>query len=318
MREFDQQEVAGGIMATQTGLKKVRVSIMNVVHDLAVLVARDEGLFREEGLEVDIVNTPGTAQVNADHRALRDAIFDRTMESLYNRGGVDQYRMCEWGVMKRTVEAIQCAQRPAKIVALGSAMSRMAIIVAPGSHIYEPEQLKNTPVAVSPFNGSHFTTLKMLEGFIKKEHIQVTHAGTMQERLEAIRKGEVAAGNFFEPWISVAQKQGFRIIMESHSTRSEAASDDLDGPTLAAMFRAEARASERINENPAQYAHYVVREARGLLEPHELQSWRLLYGPPMPYTRERFEDTYQWMLGYPGLVAAGASYEEVVDNRAWE
>jgi NitT/TauT family transport system substrate-binding protein len=281
-------------------------------------VARDEGLFREGGLDVDIVNTPGTAQVNADRRALRDAIFDRTMESLYNQGGVDQYRMCEWGVMKRTVEALQCDQRPAKIVALGSAMSRMAIIVAPGSHIYEPEQLKDMPVAVSPFNRSHFTTLKMLEGFIEKEHIQVTHAGIMQERLEAIRKGEVAAGNFFEPWISVAQKQGFRIIMESHSTRSEAASDDLDGPTLAAMFRAEGRASERINENPARYPHYVAREARGLLEPHELQCWRLLYRAPMPYTRERFEDTYQWMLGYPGLVAAGSSYEEVVDNRAWE
>jgi hypothetical protein len=84
-------------MSTQTELKKVRVSMMNAIHDLAVIVARDEGLFQEEGLDVDIVNTPGTAQVNADRRALRDAIFDRTMESLYNQGGVDQYRMCEWG-----------------------------------------------------------------------------------------------------------------------------------------------------------------------------------------------------------------------------
>ena len=54
-----------------------------------------------------------------------------------------------------------------------------------------------------------------------------------------------------EPWISVAQKQGFRLLIESHSTRSEAASDNLDGPTLAAMFRAEARAAEMINTNPA-------------------------------------------------------------------
>jgi NitT/TauT family transport system substrate-binding protein len=305
-------------MPTQADLKPVRVSMMNAVHDLAVLVARDEGLFRDEGLEVEIINTPGTAQVNVDRQALRHEIFDRTMEALYNTGGVDQYRMCEWGVMKRTVEAIQCGQRPAKIVALGSAMSKMAIIAAPRSHIFEPEQLKDIPVAVSPFNGSHFTTLKMLEGFIKKEHIRVVHAGTMQERLEAIRKGEVAAGNFMEPWISIAQKQGFRILMESHSTRSEAASDALDAPTLAAMFRAEARAAEMINQTPSKYAHYLLREAHGLLEPHELQTWRLLYGQPMPYTQERFEATYEWMLGYPGLVAPGATYETVVDNRAWE
>ena len=305
-------------MSIHADLKPVRVSAMNAVHDLAVFVARDEGLFRDEGLDVEILSTPGTAQVNADRQALREVIFDRTMESLYNTGDVDQYRMCEWGVMKRTVEAMQCGQRTAKIVALGAAMSKMAIITAPNSRIYEPEQLKDTPVAVSPFNGSHFTTLKMLEGFVKKEHILVVNAGTMQERLEAVRTSAVAAGNFMEPWISIAQKQGFRILIESHSTRSEAASDDLDGPTLAAMFRAEARAAQLINQHPEKYAHYLLQEAMGLLEPHELQTWRLLYGPPVPYTRERFQATYEWMLGYPGLVAPGATYDTVVDNRAWE
>ena len=291
---------------------------MNAVHDLAVLVARDEGLFQKEGLDVEILDTPGTGQVNADRQALRVDIFDRTMESIYNDGGVDQYRMCEWGVMKRAVEAVSSGQRPAKIVALGAAMSKMAIITGQNSHIYEPEQLKNTPVAVSPFNGSHFTTLKMLEGFVKKEEIQITNAGTMHERLEAVRKGEVAAGNFYEPWITVAQKQGFRILMETHSTRSEAASDQLDGPTLAAMFRAEAVAAEMINANPKSYAHYFLDEVQGLLEPQEFEGWRLLYGPPAPYTKERFENTYQWMLGYSGLVEPGSTYEQVVDNRAWQ
>ena len=197
-------------------------------------------------------------------------------------------------------------------------MSSMAIITGPNSNIYEPEQLKDTPVAVSPFNGSHFTTLKMLEGMVKKESILVVNSGTMRERLEAVVKGEVAAGNFSEPWISVAQKQGCRIIMESHSTRSEAANDELDGPILAAMFKAEGKAAEMINSNPSSYAHYFVAEADGLLEPNELQTWRLLYASPAPYTRERFEDTYQWMLGHSGLVEPGATYETVVDNRAWE
>ena len=305
-------------MSTEAGLKKVRVSAMNAVHDLAVLVARDEGLFEKEGLDLEVLATPGTGQLGADRQALKKDIFDRTMEGIYNDGGVDQYRMCEWGVMKRTVEAVANGQRPAKIVALGAAMSKMAIIVGPKSHIYEPEQLKNTPVAVSPFNGSHFTTLKMLEGFIRKEEIQVTNAGTMQERFEAVRNGEVAAGNFYEPWISVAQKQGFRILMESHSTRSEAASEELDGPTLAAMFRAETVAAGMINANPNRYTHYFLNEVEGLLEPDEFQSWRLLYGPPVPYTRQRFDDTYSWMLSYTGLINDGSSYEDAVPNRAWD
>ena len=116
----------------------------------------------------------------------------------------------------------------------------------------------------------------------------------------------------------MAQKQGFRIITEAHSTRIEAAGDEMDGPTLAAIFRAEAKSAELINANPGRYTHYMATETRGMIEPDELQAWRLLYAAPVPYTRERFDRTYEWMLGYPDLITPGATYEEVVDNRAWE
>ena len=195
-------------------------------------------------------------------------------------------------------------------------MSSIAVAASPNSNFYEPEQLKDKPIAVSPFNGSHFTTLKMLEGFLQREHIQTTNAGTMRERLEALWNGEVAAASLMEPWISVASKQGFRILIESHSSRSEAASEDLDGPTLAAMFRAEAQAADKINRDPSPYIHYLVEEADGLLEASDVQGWRLLQAHPKQYTRERFDDTYQWTLGW-GLVSQGAAYEIVVDNLAW-
>jgi NitT/TauT family transport system substrate-binding protein len=299
-------------------MKKVKASMMNAIHDLPLLVARDEGFFRDEGLEVEIVKTPGSAQRDSDHQALRPNIFDRTMEALYDQGACDQFRMCEWGVMKRAVESnVGAGHRPAKIVALGSAMSSFAIVTSPKARIYEPEQLKNTPIAVSPFNGSHFTTLKLLEGFLKREQIKTTFAGTMRERIEALKRGEVAAVSLMEPWISVAEKQGLRVLMESHSTRSEAAGDELDGATLRKMFAAEAEAARAIDQDPAKYAHYLVEEAGGMLELKDLKLARILNAPPEPYTRERFDHTYQWTLGW-GLVPSGATYENTVDNRAWQ
>ncbi len=220
--------------------------------------------------------------------------------------------------MKRAVESnVTSGHRPAKIVALGSAMSTFAIVTDPKARIYEPEQLKNKPIAVSPYNGSHFTLLKMLEGFLKREQIKWVNAGTMRERLDALSKGEVAAASVMEPWISVAEKRGMRVLIESHSTRSEAAGDELDGPTLAAMFRAEARAAAAIEKHPGRYARYLLEEAGGLLDPKDLKLSRILNAPPEPYTRERFDHTYQWTLGW-GLVAAGATYENTVDNRAWQ
>ena len=299
-------------------LKKVRASMMNAIHDLPLLVAGDEGFFRDEGLDVEIVRTPGSGQRDSDHQALRANVFDRTMEALYDQGACDQFRMCEWGVMKRAVEStVTSGHRAAKIVALGSAMSTFAIVTAPRSRIYEPEQLKDKPIGVSPFNGSHFTTLKLLEGFLKREQIRTTFAGTMKERLDAVSRGEVAAVSLMEPWISIAEMRGLRVLMESHSTRSEAAGDELDGATLAKMFRAEASAADAIQKSPERYAHYLIEEAGGLLDLKDLKLSRILNAAPEPYTRERFEHTYEWTLGW-GLVAPGATYENTVDNRAWQ
>jgi NitT/TauT family transport system substrate-binding protein len=272
----------------ETG-NKTKLAIMNAVHDLPVLVARDRGFFKDEGLDIEFVTTPGMAQVTTTHQVKFDSVFDRPLDSVYNEGGIDQYRMCEWGIMKRAVEANTQGLRGRKIVALGASMSRFAIVVSPKSNYYEPEMLKNQAIAVTPNNGSDFTTLKIMDGFLAQEHIKRTSAGSMLKRLEAVRDGKVAAASLMEPWISVAQKWGMRILIESHSTRSEAAGDDLDGKTLAKMFRAQA-------------------EAVKVLE---------LHAAPQPYTRERFDDTYNWTVKW-NMTVPGATYENTVSNRAWE
>jgi len=296
--------------------RRHKVAIMNAVHDLPVLVARDKGFFVDEGLDLDFVTTPGMAQVTTTHAVKFESVFDRPLDTVYNEGGIDQYRMCEWGIMKRAVEANTEGRRSRKIVALGASMSKFAIVVARGSKIYEPEMLKDKLISVTPNNGSHFTMLKMLEGFLEPTHIKTTNAGSMQKRLEALSTGQVAAVVLMEPWISVAQRDGQRILIESHSTRSEAASDDVDGPTLAAMFRAQACAVELIEKDPTPFVHYLVAETGGLLDPKDFQTWRLLHAPPQPYTRERFEDTYNWTVKW-NMTVPGATYENTVDNRAW-
>src|SRR6266487_1637954 len=217
-------------------------------------------------------------QVTTSHFDKFDSVFDRPLDSVYNEGGIDQYRMCEWGIMKRAVEANTQGLRGRKSVALGASMSKFAIVVARDSKYYEPEMLK---------------------------------------RLEALRDGKGAAASLMEPWISVAQKWGLRILIESHSTRSEAAGDDLDGPTLKRMFRAQARAVDLIEKDPTPFIHYFIRETGGLLEPEEFQTWRLLHAAPQPYTRERFDDTYNWTVKW-NMTVPGATYENTVDNRAWQ
>src|SRR5437879_7201287 len=114
----------------------------------------------------------------------------------------------------------------------------------------------------------------------------------MKERLDALAKGEVAAASLMEPWISVAENCGMRVLMESHSTRSEAAGDELDGATLAAMFRAEARAADAIDKDPGKHARYLIEEAGGVLEAKELKVSGILTAPTEPLTRVHFVTNY--------------------------
>ena len=76
-------------------------------------------------------------------------------------------------------------------------------------------------------------------------------------------------------------------------------------------------AAAAIQKTPEKYAHYIAAEAGGLIDVKELRMSRILNAPPVPYTRERFNDNYQWTLGW-GLVPPGATYENTVDNRAWQ
>src|SRR6201988_618724 len=145
-------------MNIQRTSNKPQVAIMNAVHDLPVLVARDAGFFKDEGLDLEFVTTPGMAQITTSHFVKFDSVFDRPLDSVYNEGGIDQYRMCEWGIMKRAVEARKEGRRDRKIVALGASMSKFAIVVNRDSKAYEPEMLKDQAIATTPNNGSDFTT----------------------------------------------------------------------------------------------------------------------------------------------------------------
>src|SRR5262249_58422347 len=120
--------------------------------------------------------------------------------------------------------------------------------------------------------------------------------------------------SLMEPWISVAQKEGLRILIESHSTRAEAAGDELDGQTLRKMFRAQARAVEALEKDPSPFIKYFVAETGGRIEERDFPSWRLLHAPPAQYTRGRFDDEYN-STGEGNMTLPGATFAKTVHHQ---
>ena len=69
--------------------------------------------------------------------------------------------------------------------------------------------------------------------------------------------------------------------------------------------------------HPLRYLQPLIYRLRGRIQERDFQSWRLLHGPPVEYTRERFDDEYNWTVKW-NMTVPGATYENTVDNRAWE
>jgi NitT/TauT family transport system substrate-binding protein len=302
-------------MATATATRaKLVVESAEAVLGLHWFVARDYTA-KDEGLEIDII-TPGIQTKfdwndprSRDHHLVSSTNYQKAFE----QGKADIYRACEWGQIRRTYD-----NPKGPIVARRPTMVYQSIFVRPDSPINATIALANKKVGVQFHQGSHYCTLAMLEGFMPRDQIQVVHAGTVQERYEALMSGEVDGSTLMEPWVSLAHKNGCKEITSTFYQGTENASQDLDPKIWEAAVRAVKKAVRLISADKKKYIHYMLDEippkyAKQLtLEDFYLP--RLRYVDPAPYSREEFDRAYNWMVTWD-LVGANAKYEGLVCNR---
>jgi NitT/TauT family transport system substrate-binding protein len=157
----------------------------------------------------------------------------------------------------------------------------------------------------------------MLEGFLARDEIKVLHIPVTAHRYKALLEGSVEAITVQEPWTSLAEKKGCKLISEAYCVGSEVASPDIDAETYAAIDRAIRNAVRLINADVKKYLHYLIADVPpelGSLTPEDFHLPRLRYVDPVPYPLDEFDRAYQWMLSW-NLIEAGATFDHVVDNR---
>jgi NitT/TauT family transport system substrate-binding protein len=288
-------------------------SIANqAVFDLPWLVARQEGFFAQEGLEVVFLpQTPWDA-----HRPPETDPEHVPPFWQYTRFEAQEamaFNACEWGQVRRA----QASTIGGRIVMLRPAVVSQAIIVRPDSPITHVQALRHRPIAVNFHAGSHYLTLQLLEGFMEREAITVVHVGQAPGRYRALWEGRVDAVTVMEPYIALAEKQGCHVLAEAFYVGAEILSPDLDTETATGVARAITRAVERINADKRQYLHHLIAELPaelGTLTPADFHLPRLRYTNPRPYPEDEFARTYDWMVSW-NLIPAGATYDRLVDNR---
>src|SRR5438445_13305495 len=132
-----------------------------------------------------------------------------------------------------------------------------ALVVPPSSDVYTPQELAHRMVGLDYGNGTAYAGLQMLEGAVPREAVKtcaaVTHPG---ERYAAMLRGEFDATVLQEPWITVAEKAGCRLISTTFFHGTWVAGPDLDPALYAAFLRAVIQAVRRIKADKRRYVSY--------------------------------------------------------------
>ena len=296
-------------------MKVIKVESVAAVLALHWFVARDEGLFAAEGLNVEIVTPPPPAPfAPGDPRLVDPRLVDSfNYQNYFEQNACDVFRGCEWGQIRRADDS----KRGGPIAFRRPAMVCQGIYVRPESPVDAPIQLAGKTVGVQFHQGSHYATIAMLHGFLSKDEIKPVHVGPTEQRYEKLERGEVDAATLMEPWVTLAEKNGFKKIIETHYLGVENISQDLDRATLDKLTRAIRKAVILINADKKKHVHHLLDEIPEKyckqLSPDDFYLPRLRYADPAPYTAVEFERARRFMVEWD-LIASDATYEKLVAN----
>jgi NitT/TauT family transport system substrate-binding protein len=283
-------------------MKKLVLETTSPFQGLPELVAFREGLFDKEGLTIEWADRDEAGVKTAD-TSLTDVKGADPFVShgtLFEQGKADMYNACEWGNYCRvgaTAGSRQIGRRA--IVTYG------AIAVRPDSPVYTPQQLAGRTVGVPFYAGTHYLALHMLEGFLPRDQIKICRAPTgSRNRFNLMMKGEIEATTLTEPYITLAEKKGCRIICSAFYFGTEVASDRIDADTYKAFNRAVREAVRRINADKRAYLHYFIdyHKAKdseiGTLKPDDIRESRIVVRDPAPIPPGELQRTYDWVKSW--------------------
>lgn len=222
----------------------IKVSVAPKGMGLNDFVAMQEGLFADEGLDVefDLNIFRGT---QSSWRGLR--YFERPQDTPFSEGRSVIQGACAWGSICNASAGM------GKFVPDCYGISPWGIFVRPDSKITKPEDLKDVPIAVGMRAGSHFNVPYRLEKYLPLQNIKPVNVGGFGARLAALLDGEVEAASLLPPQIDMAKQLGMRPIIEDTFHTLWWVPNDMPPYVLAKYFTALNRAEHALQADLPKY-----------------------------------------------------------------
>jgi NitT/TauT family transport system substrate-binding protein len=185
-----------------------------------------------------------------------------------------------------------------------------ALIVSPASSVYTPQELAHRMVGLDYGNGTAYAGLQMLEGAMPREAITTCAAPVQSwERLAAVLRGEYEATVLQEPWITIAEKAGCRLVSTTFFHGTWVAAPEVTPEAYAAFVRAITRAVRRVNADKRRYVSYFIRDFPDrpdvqALTPDDFDLGRIQLKEPGPIPEHEARWAWEWMASWGVLSGA--------------
>ena len=276
---------------------------------LAELVAYEEGLFALEGLDIKWVDRDPTENnveiikpTAIDIKDPSEVDPHSSHGKLFEQGKADMYNACEWGNYCRVQDS---EVETGRQIGRRSIVSFAGLVVRPESEVYTPQQLAGKLVGVPFYFGTHYLALHMLEGFLERDQINVCSAPNgSRHRYDAMMSGMVEATTLTEPYLTLAEKNGCRVVASAFYHGTEVASDKVDTETYTKFNRAVCEAVKRIHANNKKYLQYFIDYHKekdpeiGTLSVSDLKGSRIVVVEPAPIPEDELERTADWIKSW--------------------
>lgn len=251
-------------------------------------VAEEKGYFADEGLEYEFRD-----QLTSDDGKKHDLGAKVGAYQTYERGRTSNVSTaCHW-----TVNAAAAAGH-GLLVADAYSVAPAGIFVHPDSGIEKPEDLANVPISVGYQSGSHYSTIQVLEQWLKPEEINLSfNDGLLFHRLELLVDGKIPAASLFSAPLYVVEQLGFRKISESTFMMAAMVNGSPSLDDVRKYYRALRRAQRDIDLRPELYTHYYLKELPERF--HSMVDTRRM-GPGErivfePYSEDVFTESQHWI-----------------------
>jgi len=282
----------------------LRIGVLPILEALPMYVALSQGLFAEEGLQVEFVPAASAAERDQLMQAgqIDGMINDLVSTLLYNQQQVQ--------IVIVRFARVASAQDPA-----------YRILASAGSGITGVDGLRGVPIGVSEGTVIEYVTDRLLEAEgLAADEIEIVAVPKIPDRLALLDSGELQAATLPDPLASLALQAGAVLIIDDTAHPEYGTSVlsfrkaivDQNPEAVRAFLRALEAATAEVNADPGKWSTLLTENK--LVPAPLVGTYQLPTFPSASVPSEaQYADVLDWAIA-GGLITGSAAYTDSVDD----